>query len=505
MVEAQERGRSIGSYGQMSMMKHEKRAYLVVTLCFLAVLSLYPWASPRAATLGDTVRLTLGQQTVLDVPAPLEQVAIGDPKVVDVKIISEGRQILITATGKGTTDVLTWDMYGKQTSTVVQVILKDVRLIRNEVSGILGDVEGVAVTVIGERVVIDGDVYTRRDFDRIKTVAAIYPGEVTLLARMSSSVTRLIASEINRSLLKNGYADVRAEGIGSKIFLEGTVLKQEDLDTINTLANAYFDTCVNLVRVGGVAEDLVLIDIHFVELGKNFLEKLGVDWDDGARFEITDINYTIDLVKSGADSGSINLAAARNFGANLNILESNAIARTLAHPVLVCKSGEEAEFVAGGEIPIVLILTDRAVVEYKKYGIILNVAPLAHRDGRVSASVEAESSSLDFSVTVADYPGLLTRSVDTYVTMDKDKVLVLSGLVNTKDAKSVDKVPVIGNFPILGELFKSRDFANDNTELVIFLTARLMSPESEMNRQILRGVEERYEKIGEQLKPELFD
>jgi len=482
-----------------------KRAGPLTILFVLGVFSPFFSTHCLAATLGGTVRLTLGQQTVLDVPAPLEQVAIGDPKVVDVKLISEGRQILITAVGRGTTDVLTWDMYGKQTSTVVQVILKDVRLIRNEVRGILGDIEGVEVRIIGERIVIDGEVYTRRDFERIKTVAGIYPSEVTLLARMSSSVTRLIASEINRSLLKNGFADVRAEGIGSKIFLEGTVLKQGDLETIDTLSAAYFDTCVNLIRVGGVAEDLVLIDIHFVELGRDLLEKVGVDWDDTMRFEVTTIQYTLDLVKSGADSGSINLEAGRDFGANLNLLQNNSMARVLAHPRLVCKSGEEAEFVAGGEIPIVLILADRAVVEYKKYGIILKVSPLAHRDGRVSASVEAENSALDFSVQVNSYPGLTTRSVKTYVTLDKDKVLVLSGLVKQQDAKAVSKVPVIGNFPILGELFKSRDFTNQDSELVIFLTASLMSPESETNREILRDIERRYDAVGEKMKLDVFD
>ena len=95
------------------MMIHRKRAGLLILLLVLGVSShLFPTLCP-AATLGGTVRLTLGQQTVLDVPAPLEQVAIGDPKVVDVKLISEGRQILITAIGRGTTDVLTWDMYGK--------------------------------------------------------------------------------------------------------------------------------------------------------------------------------------------------------------------------------------------------------------------------------------------------------------------------------------------------------------------------------------------------------
>ena len=493
-------------YGQWSMMKnHEKRTCLATALCVLAVFSLFPFSSLRAGTLGGTVRLTPGQQTVLDVPAPLEQVAVGDPKVADVKVISEGRQVLITAIGRGTTDVLTWDMFGKQISTAVQVILKDIRLVRNEVSGILGDIEGVEVRLVGERVVIDGEIYTRRDFERIKIVAGIYPREVTVLARMSSSVTRLIAAEINRSLQKNGYGDVRAEAIGSKIFLEGTVIKQEDLATIDTLANAYFDACVNLVRAGGVAEDLVLIDIHFVELGTDLLRRVGVTWDNTARFEVTDIQYTIDLVKSGADSGSINLQAGRNFGANLELLESHAAARVLANPRLVCKSGEEAEFVAGGEIPIVLLLADRAVVEYKQYGIILKISPLAHRDGRVSAAVSAENSALDFTVQVNSYPGLKTRRVGTYVTLDRDKVLVLSGLVDQQDAKAVDKVPIIGNFPILGELFKSRGFTNRDTEMVIFLTASLMTPESETNLEMLQRIEGGYDAIGEKLKPSLFD
>ena len=103
------------------------------------------------------------------------------------------------------------------------------------------------------------------------------------------------------------------------------------------------------------------------------------------------------------------------------------------------------------------------------------------------------------------YPGLKTRSVDTYVTLDKDKVLVLSGLVDQQEAKAVDKVPVIGNFPILGELFKSRDFQNQDTELVIFLTASLMSPESEKNQKILDDIERRYDAVGEKMKLDVFD
>jgi pilus assembly protein CpaC len=464
---------------------------------------------PRTLTLAETVggslRLTLGQQRVLDVPAPLEQVAIGDPSVADVKIISQGRQILVTALGRGSTDLVAWDVQGRQTTTAIQVVTKDITAVRDELKGILGDVEGINIRTVGERVVIDGEIFTRQDFEKVRQVAGIYPMDVTLLAAMSTAVTRLIASEINRSLSKNGYRDVRAEGIGNKIFLEGTVSMKEDLDTVNTLSNAYFENCVNLVRIGGKLDELVLIDIHFVEVGKRFLEKIGVNWDDTARFALTDLTYAMDFLKSGGDQGTVKMEGLKGFGGNVNLLESDSVGRTLAHPRLVCKSGEKAEFVAGGEVPLPLITEERITIIYKPFGIILKISPVAHRDGRISARVEAESSTIDNAISVGGYPGFKKRSVETFVTLDKDKVLALSGLVNQSDTKGVEKVPLIGRFPIIGELFKSRDFANDQTELVIFLASRLLSPEEESNQEMIRTIEKKYEETGESIQPGLSD
>ncbi len=477
----------------------------VFALNLMVVLSLISGERCLAETLGGTLRLTLGQQRVLDVTAPLEQVAIGDPTVVDVKVISEGRQVLITAIGKGTTDLLTWDLAGKQKTTLVHVILKDIRLIRDEVRGMLGAIEGVHVRMVGERVVIDGEVFTRKDHDRIQKIATVYPREVTVLIGMSASVSRLIALEITKSLHKNGYLDVRAEGIGEKIFLEGTVVRKDDLKEIRVLAEAYYEDCVSLVRLAGHVEDLVLIDIQFVEVGKRLAEKLGVNWDDMARFEISSFDRSINILRGAPDKSSMNLSLADGFGATIELQQGDSYARTLAHPRLICKSGQKAEFVAGGEIPIALILADRFAVEYKDYGIMLDISPVVHRDSRISASVEAQSSTLDHSLQVAGYPGIKKRSVSTYVTLEENKVLALSGLVNQTDSKDVERMPVIGNFPILGELFKSRHFNNDDTELVIFLSARLMKPESDLNKEMIEAVQQKYENSDENLSPLLFD
>ncbi len=487
----------------MKKMKMPYNQYrLSALICLLVQLIFLCPPTVHSAVLGGRIRLTVGQQRVLDVAFPLEQVAIGDPQVADVKIVSKGKQLLITAIAQGVTDVLTWDLKGKQISTLIQVVTKDIRIVKSEVKGILRDIEGIEIRSVGDRVVIDGEIFTRSDFDRIKKVEEIYTTEVVVLARMSSSITRLIATEINRSLQKNGYTDVIAEGMGDKIFLEGVVISDKDLGTIEALTGAYFDNYVNLVKIGGKTEKLILIDIHFVEIGKRFLEKLGFTWDDLAKFSLSNLSYVSDFMKN---AGAVEIREITNFGVAVEMLETRAIARSLANPRLVCKSGEEAKFVAGGEIATPIVLMDRMLIKYKDYGIILELSPIAHRDGRVSTYIKAENSTLDFSTQVLDIPGFKTRRVETHVTLDKDNILVLSGLVNHSDAKDIDNLPIIGKFPIIGEFFKSRQLSDDNTELVIFMTARILDEDDKVNYEIKQTIEEKYQVHGDEIEPDIFD
>jgi len=486
------------------MGRNDQRIRVFLAGCLLLacfVTSSTGWAE----TLGGTARLTLGQQRVFEVRAPLEQVAIGDPDVIDVKVISQGRQVLITAIGKGTTDLITWDLQGKQTTTLVYVILKDIRLIQREVRSMIGQVEGARTSLVGERVLIDGEVFTRSDLERVKQVAAVYPDEITMLVKMSPSVSRLLAAEITRALHKNGFADVRAEGIGDKIFLEGTVTQKPDVKAVEILAEAYFEPVVNMVGLEGRSDDLVLIDIQFIEMSRNLAEHIGVNWDDSVRFEVQNLQYTIDIIRSASDTGNIQLRSGQQAGATVNIKDATGFARTLAHPRLVCKSGEKAEFLAGGQVPYVVQGLGGGSVVFQDYGIILKITPIVHPDGRISASVEAENSALDYANAVQGYPAFSERRVNTFVTLAKDEVLALSGLVSQADTKGVDKVPGIGNFPILGELFKSRQFENDQSELVILLTAECLTPASKKNQEPIKSMQERYEKAEKKLDPSFFD
>jgi len=146
----------------------------------------------------------------------------------------------------------------------------------------------------------------------------------------------------------------------------------------------------------------------------------------------------------------------------------------------VCASGEKAEFVAGGEIPLVVATQNQFSVEWKKFGIVLGVTPTADRSGNIATDIHAEVNDLDRSISIRangfEVPGFRLRDVKTNVTVREGETVILSGLYSYSEDKEVSKVPLLGHLPILGELFKSRSFVDRKTELAIYVTPRLVSP-----------------------------
>jgi len=149
-------------------------------------------------------------------------------------------------------------------------------------------------------------------------------------------------------------------------------------------------------------------------------------------------------------------------------------------------------------------------VTYHKYGILLRIRPTADRFGNIQTEIEAEVSELDRSVAVAvgssvAVPGFRSRSVKTNVTVQDGETIVLSGVFSHDQQKAVSKVPLIGSIPIVGELFKQRSIDESERELVIFVTPRLINPESHRVRQMIDGGQERYREAESAVKIELLD
>lgn len=152
-----------------------------------------------------------------------------------------------------------------------------------------------------------------------------------------------------------------------------------------------------------------------------------------------------------------------------NALESQGKGRILASPSLLCRSGKEAEFLAGGEFPIKIMNQRMQDVVWKKYGVLLKVRPKADSSGRMSIALDVEVSTIDGSRTVDGIPGLLTNRISSHFDLLKSQTIALSGLIKNEDGRSSSGLPLLQRIPVLGALFSSKEFSENRTELVIFV------------------------------------
>jgi pilus assembly protein CpaC len=191
----------------------------------------------------------------------------------------------------------------------------------------------------------------------------------------------------------------------------------------------------------------------------------------------------------------------------IKALSDKGLVNTLAEPNMVVRSGEKGNFLAGGRFPIPVISTGgggglaAVTIQYEEFGVKLNVSPVVYEDGRISLAIDpAEVSSLDFAnaVTISGFniPAIRTRRVQTRVDLLENETLILAGLINQEDSRNISKFPLLGDIPILGALFRSNRFQKKETDLMIFITPKLVQP-------LAPGTEVAYPGKGEPTKEQL--
>jgi pilus assembly protein CpaC len=288
-----------------------------------------------------------------------------------------------------------------------------------------------------------------------------------------------------------------------------------------------------LVKVLGIPEPMIvpepleakptiLIKAKLIEVKKSALRDIGIDWADVAAGPIfgtldefvTNEHFRIvpDAVK-GLDGLPLNLGTNNHYFAMttivdsmINLLVNNGDARLLAEPTLTCISGGQADFLVGGEVPIPVQNQDGALnVIFKQFGIILKVEPQANDEGLIRTKVGVEVSSVDKAIQVLGIPGFATRKTNTEMNVQTGETMVVAGLFSAEDAKTVVKVPGLGQIPILGELFKSRQFRRGESELVVLVTPLIIKPNGEEIQAGARQYDELKRKSDEALKPTLKD
>lgn len=211
-----------------------------------------------------------------------------------------------------------------------------------------------------------------------------------------------------------------------------------------------------------VRTNIVIASVH-----RDKIQKLGIRWPS---------TYSAQIIPSPAPS----LNADEN-SAVLRMLEFNGWGRVLASPTLLCRSGKEASFFAGGEIPIRLLGYRQKGVTWKNYGVLLKVKPLADYQGQMSIKIETEVSNIDESKKVDDIPAIIANRTSSHFDLTKSRTIALSGLITKDEGESREGIPFLSRVPILGNFFSSQDFRDHRSELVIFVTPKIVLPEETLD------------------------
>ena len=286
------------------------------------------------------------------------------------------------------------------------------------------------------------------------------------------------------------------------IALTGTVPTVNAADQAASLASGYGSKVLNLLEVSGGQQ--ILLQIRFAEVSKTATSQLGVNlgYSDGRSFMGSNVgnagNFSVRQSQNDPDASDLGItqtAADTVFGRALfndvvlayfvKALRDNNLLRVLAEPNLVAISGQEAEFLAGGDFPVPVVQGGTSAgsgtaisVQFREFGVKLNFLPVALGNGRVRLRLSPEVSDVDFTNAVLTQgfriPGTRTRRLTTTVEMQEGETFAVGGLLDNRVAANKSVTPLLGDLPVLGALFRSVRYQRSETELVILVTPRLV-------------------------------
>ncbi|MFP3555921.1 pilus assembly protein N-terminal domain-containing protein [Paraburkholderia sp. SIMBA_049] len=292
-----------------------------------------------------------------------------------------------------------------------------------------------------------------------------------------------------RSVLAS-VSGVRVQEVGPNIVLSGSVHRDKAAAVKAAIADMTNVIDTTTIDEGDALKKTLHFKVQIMEVTRTGQKDIGIAWD--SQFAGPQVSGQ-GFIGSGATSGANFFLAgiASTITSRINFAINNGDAYILAAPELSTKSGGIASFLAGGEVPIpkagALGTTD---VEYKPYGIRLNIKPVVDANDIISATVQTEISQLDPSVSYGGFPGFLTRSASSDISLRAGETIAISGLVSADALNASSGMPYLARLPIIGQLFRSDSFRAKNSDLVIFVTPVISDPSSETNAALLARAHE---------------
>jgi len=375
--------------------------------------------------------LGVGKSVVIDMPRDVKDVLVADPKIANAVVRSPQRAYIIGA-AVGQTNVVFFDADGQQVASY--------------------------------------DIAVKRDLNGV------------------------------RAALKQTLPGIAIEGIGDSVMLTGSVSSPVEAQQAGDIAARLVggaDKVVNSIVVRG--RDQVMLKVNVSEVRRDIVKQLGIDLSASMNYGTAVVNFNNTnpftafgrpLVGNNFGDATAITKGLPTVSATMRAMESAGVVRTLAEPNLTAISGESATFIAGGEFPIPAgyscdptthVCTTQ--ISYKKFGISLNFTPVVLSEGRISLRVMTEVSELanDNAITVTQaisstasnsitIPSIRTRRAETTLEIPSGGSMAMAGLIQQQTKQAINGLPGLDQLPVLGQLFRSQDFVNNETELMVLVT-----------------------------------
>ena len=386
------------------------------------------------------VNVLVGQSRVINFDRPVGRFSVSNPEIAEAVLVTPD-QVLVNGKAFGQVNFIAWEQSG------------------------------------GEYLVFD--VYVRANLSLIDSqIRALFPKDDIRLSQANGSV-----------VISGNVADPNTSG------QVDNVVQAAGFKTVNMLASP----------VKNMAQ--VQLQVRVAEVSRNRVRDLGTSYayqggssgvyaNSGAGPSA--LSSVTNNVLSSSLSSALNLfVMGGNTLTMIRALQTQGVLRELAEPNLIAMDGQQASFLAGGEFPIPIVQggSDRntVTVVFKEYGVRLNFKPTIIDEDHIRLELEPEVSTIDFSNGVKFggflIPALRTRRAKTGVELRDGQSFALAGLLDNSETKSLSKVPVLGDVPVLGALFRSKSFQKNETELIFIVTAQLVKPLNRDDLPQLKGVD----------------
>jgi pilus assembly protein CpaC len=414
-------------------------------------------ANSEAFPIHRSIRIGRNKSMMIELPREVRDVVVSDPKIVDAVVQTSSRVFLMGRAGSGEANVFFFDANGERMMTLEITVETDTTSLEQLYHRLIPGSK-IKVEMLNATLILTGSVPTAGDANKAQQLAArfqVRPGEaadgnsvaptkvINMLSVDSKEqvMLKVTVAEVNRSLMKQMGVNLGAQ-----------------LSNGNFGTTLLTDNALPLTAAGGLGT----------------LPVIGAGITAACASGLCPYN-------SGPNSTFGNSGVNTSYGSSntrmssaIRMLERDGLLRTLAEPNLTTISGESARFLAGGEFPVPLADALGAIsVSFKKFGVAIAFTPIVNSEDRITLKIDSEVSELDsangISVGGLSIPGLKTRQASTTVEMPSGGALAIAGLLSDDTRQNIDGIPGLKELPVLGALFRSRDFVKKETELMVIV------------------------------------